>query len=272
MTESFSADEQVATNETLLLSKLEQLGGRAGNITLQRELQWDLDAYWQVRDRLVDSGRLALGRGKGGSVSLVPPVPDAGGVEPQCDDQQPSPDRLAEKQLYGPVAEVIRTQLASDLRFGKPIVEITANQGRKGTGGTWTRPDIVMASLRVFPHVPGKFFDLVSFEIKPLDGIDITAVFEALAHRRAATQSYIWLHVPAGEDLPNDLPPLLQRIEDEAARYGIGMIVGATPADYSTWDIRLRAVRHDPDPETMNEFIAQQISMVSRDLLAQWFR
>src|ERR1035441_4896420 len=88
------------------------------------------------------------------------------------------------------------------------VVEVTARQGRRETGGTWTRPDIVAAALRVFPHVPGKFFDLITFEVKPFDGIDVTAVFEALSHRRAATQAYVWLHVPArGEtDFPLFMP------------------------------------------------------------------
>jgi len=124
----------------------------------------------------------------------------------------------------------------------------------------------------VFPHVPGKFFDLITFELKPFDGIDVTAVFEALSHRRAATQAYVWLHVPAAEASNADLIALLKRIEEEASRHGVGMIVGADPSDYSSWDLRLRAARFEPDPESLNEFIAQQLSGLARDELAQWFR
>jgi hypothetical protein len=163
-------------------------------------------------------------------------------------------------------------QWAWDLRFRSHVVEVTARQGRRDTGGTWTRPDIVTAALRVFPHAPGKFFDLITFELKPFDGIDVTAVFEALSHRRAATQAYVWLHVPAGEESNSDLVALLKRIEEEASRHGVGMIVGADPSDYSSWDLRLRAARFEPDPESLNEFIAQQLSGLARDELAQWFR
>jgi hypothetical protein len=170
------------------------------------------------------------------------------------------------------VAEVLRKQWARDLRFRSLVVEVTARQGRRDTGGTWTRPDIVAAALRVFPHVPGKFFDLITFELKPFDGIDVTAVFEALSHRRAATQAYVWLHVPACEAANIDVTALLKRIEDEASRHGVGMIVGAEPSDYSSWDLRLRAARFEPDPESLNEFIAQQLSGLARDELAQWFR
>ena len=123
-----------------------------------------------------------------------------------------SPQRTSESDLYDPVADVLRKQWARDLRFRSHVVEVTARQGRRDTGGTWTRPDIVTAALRVFPHVPGKFFDLITFELKPFDGIDVTAVFEALSHRRAATQAYVWLHVPAGEASNVDLIALLKRI------------------------------------------------------------
>jgi hypothetical protein len=50
------------------------------------------------------------------------------------------------------------------------------------------------------------------------------------------------------------------------------MIVGADPSDYSSWEVRLRASRFEPDPESLNEFIAQQLSVEARDELAKWFR
>jgi len=157
------------------------------------------------------------------------------------------------------------------MRFRSHVVEVTARQGRRDTGGTWTRPDIVVAALRVFPHVPGKFFDLVTFELKASNAISVTAVFEALAHRRAATQAYVWLHLPAGVER-DDTSALLERINEEARRQGVGLIIGSDPADYSSWDVQLRAVRVEPDPEFLNEFIAQQLPALARDELAQWFR
>ena len=211
---------------------------------MQRELGWTEEAYWPIRDRLVDSGLLELGRGRGGSVSLVAQVPvELDSSESTNAPAVPvSPERIPESELYDPVAEVLRKQWARDLRFRSHVVEVTARQGRRDTGGTWTRPDIVTAALRLFPHVPGKFFDIITFELKPFDSMDVTAVFEALSHRRAATQAYVWLHVPAGEASNADLIALLKRIEEEASRHGAEVIVGADPSDYDTWDLRLRAV------------------------------
>jgi len=269
------ANNEVSVKQAQLIAKIKENGGHAGNLALQRQLNWDEETYWPIRDRLIDSGLLELGRGRGGSVSLVNQASPAQ-TNTSESASVPSPivsaQRIVESELYDPVAEVLRKQWARDLRFRSLVVEVTARQGRRDTGGTWTRPDIVAAALRVFPHVPGKFFDLITFEMKPFDGIDVTAVFEALSHRRAATQAYVWLHVPAGEASSADLIALLKRIEEEASMHGVGMIVGADPLDYSSWDLRLRAVRFEPDPEYLNEFIAQQLSGLARDELAQWFR
>lgn len=191
-------DTDIGAREAQLLTKLREMGGHAGNLTLQRELGWEVDQYWRIRDRLVDSGQLELGRGKGGSVSLVaqPIIEGAAGL-PLITPAATAPP-VNEAALYEVVARVLQNEWARDMRFRSHVVEVTARQGRRETGGTWTRPDIVVAALRVFPHVPGKFFDLITFELKAFDGVDVTAVFEALAHRRAATQAYVWLHVPNG--------------------------------------------------------------------------
>jgi hypothetical protein len=256
-----------------LIEKIAEKGGHAGNVTLRSELGWDEEIYWAVRDSLVDSGVLELGKGKGGSVSLVSQAAPSNAPEEISAASSPgAAARVPESDLYEPVAEVLRNQWARDLRFQSHVVEVTAKQGRRETGGKWTRPDIVAAALRVFPHVPGKYFDVITFEVKPLEGIDVTAVFEALSHRRAATQAYVWLHVPKGAESNKQLVALLDRIEEEASRHGVGMIVGASPSDYSSWDLRLKASRFEPDPESENEFIAQQLSGMAQDELNRWFR
>ncbi|MEW6530381.1 MAG: hypothetical protein AB1473_06065 [Thermodesulfobacteriota bacterium] len=263
--------EDIGNWETELLEKVREKGGHVGNITLQRELDWRDDRYWPIRDRLVDSGQLELGKGKGGSVSLVaqPGEVTTGAVVPGDTAVQTA---IGEAELYEPVATVLRNEWARDMRFQNHIVEVTARQGRRDTGGTWTRPDIVVAALRVFPHVPGRFFDLITFELKALDGIDVTAVYEALSHRRAATQAYVWLHVPAAAAAIHDVVSVVDRVNEEAKRYGVGLIVGNDAADYSSWDVQLRAARYEPDPEFLNEFIAQQLTSLARDELAKWFR
>ena len=132
-------EDQIETLETELLDKIKTIGSPAGNVSLIRELGWDDEnLYWSVRDRLVDSGRLELGRGRGGSVKLVEqvdaalPPADAGEAVPVV--------AVAEAELYEPMANIIKSHWIPDNRFRNSVVEITAKQGRRETGGKWTRP------------------------------------------------------------------------------------------------------------------------------------
>jgi hypothetical protein len=261
-------DAEIARLEDLMVTKLREFGGFSGNMSLQRELQWDESLYWPVRNRLYDRGLVTLGRGRGGSVTLVErattkPVGEAA--------QPPTPTPLAaESALYEPIAAVLRRDWIKDYRLRQSLVEITAAQGRRHTGGTWTRPDLVVAGLRIFPHLPGKYFDLFTFEVKPYWAIDVTAVYEALAHRRAATQSYVWFHVPT--DKAAELTNLVEAVVSEAKRFGIGLVVATDPGSYETWDFRVEATRAEPDPEVLNDFISVQLSPSAKDEIVAWVR
>jgi hypothetical protein len=146
---------------------------------------------------------------------------------------------------------------AEDFRFLHSHVEVTAKQGRRETGGKWSRPDITVVGVSTYPYLPSKYLDVVTFEVKTSDAIDVAAVYEALSHRRASTRSYVLLHVPSQRQdaLSSDIDDLC----DEAERHGIGVIVIAKPDDYNTWDVRVSATRTDPNPEKLSDFIAQQL-------------
>jgi hypothetical protein len=138
-----------------------------------------------------------------------------------------------ELDLYAPMKTVIENEWAQDHRAEPLAVEVTALQGSKLTGGTWSRPDIVSIEVRTFAFIPGKHLEVVSFEVKAAHSINVQAVYEALAHRRSATRSYVLLHVP-------------------------------DPADYETWDERVEADRVVPDPERLDTFIAVQLNEKTR--------
>ena len=106
--------------------------------------------------------------------------------------------------------------------------------------------------------------------IASADAIDVTAVYEALAHRRAATRSYVWLHVP--ERASAVTKDALYAVIAEAKRHGIGVISGSDPSNYDTWEEHVEASRVEPDPQTLNEFITVQLSAGSKDELLKWMR
>jgi hypothetical protein len=254
---NYQEDSQALEDQ--LLEHVPTDGSAIGNRTLKERLRWEEDTYWSVRNELIDAGVLEKGRGKGGSVKLV--------VEPETADvttdkagavaEESARLYTQETALYKPMRDVIESNWAKD-RGVKPIlVRVAAAQGRRETGGRWTRPDIVSVSVQTFVHLPGKFIEVVTFEIKPSDGIDVTAVYEALAHRRGATHAYVLLHVP----LPHDAA-LTERVEEicEVAKdNGIGVIVAGDPSNYETWDERVGALRVEPDPAKLDRFIATQL-------------
>lgn len=272
------SEDEIRELETQLLEKLRKKGGAAGNVTLVRELGWEDDLYWSVRNRLVDAGHLELGKGKGGSVRLV----SESIVEAVVGEVMSRPDAkttehnpimvIAEEDLYEPMAKVLRERWVKDNRFRESLVEITAKQGKRDTGGKWSRPDLTVVGMTTYVYVPGRHFDVASFEVKAANGIDVTAVYEALSHRRAATRAYVLVHLPSDQQVHPAMEALIDQICDEAKRHGVGVIVAAAPDDYDTWDERVEAVRIDPSPERLNDFLAIQLSDGAKQEVVQWFK
>ncbi|MBT8226892.1 MAG: hypothetical protein HKP61_13185 [Dactylosporangium sp.] len=194
-------------------------GATSSNLSLQRQLGWDADRYFRSRDALVDMGLVVRGRGRGGVVrrvlgesSVVEERTVAVVMDVGADTRTTAATVEAviknELVLYQPMRQVIATGWAKDHRRDPLAVEVTALQGRRATGGTWSRPDIVSVEVRAFAYVPGKYLEVATYEVKAANAINVQAVYEALAHRRAATHSYVLLHVPTeqADHMPSSPP------------------------------------------------------------------
>ena len=241
-----------------------------GNTALLRELEkkdgsWTQELYWAIRNTLINDGLLERGRGKGGSVRKASDNNDDTNAEIQSEEQSTS----AENDLYEPMAQVIRNSWAPDQGFDPVRVEITAYGGRR-SDGKWARPDVTLATYKTFPYVGGKHFDLITFEIKPSKGFDVTAVYEALAHRRAATRAYALIHVR--DEHKESYGEAIEEITEEAKCHGVGIIVAGDPEKYETWEELVVAKRKEPDPHRLNEFLSKQVSQAFREQIAQWIR
>ena len=127
-------------------------------------------------------------------------------------------------------------------------------------------------------YVPGKHLDVATFEVKGTDWIDVTAIYEALAHRRAATRAYVVFHVP--DDKKAKVESILEQVCEEAKRHGVGVIVIEKLDDYETWDERVEAIRTEPAPQRLNDFIAIQLTDFiaiqltegAKQEILQWFK
>ncbi|HZT88985.1 MAG TPA: hypothetical protein VFA12_13515 [Stellaceae bacterium] len=269
--------EEIQNFETRLVAVLQEHDGHLGNTSLIQRLGWPEDRYWMIRDRLVDAGSLALGRGRGGSVTLIAAAEmlDAGEQEGQDAIRSAEPqaeipiEYQREEYLYTPILNSLQSGYwKQNKRLDEFECEITARQGRRQTFGTWSRPDLTAVSMVTYSYVPGRHFDLFTFEVKSSREIDITAVYEALAHRRRATQSYVVYHCPDA----NTHDAILGDICEEASKHGIGIIVAENPADPKTWDERVEPTRNNPDPEKLDEFIRTTLPEQTRSQMLKWFR
>ncbi len=250
----------------ILMSYVPEDGSLARNALLIEQLGWNKDKYWRVREALLESGVLERGRGKGGSVrrtvSNADPAPDPAAVAKAIRN---SP----EAQLYEPLLAVLSSEWVREMRVEPDQIhfEITARQGKKATGGRWTRPDITAVSVRTFQHLPGKYFDVWTFEVKPIEALDVTAVFEAASHASRATRSYALLQVPNGS--PDNYADVVDRCVREAARLRVGLITFSSPSDWTTWETKVEAPKLDTAPEALDEFVGY-LSDAAKSRIARW--
>jgi hypothetical protein len=162
------------------VKKLRELDGSAGNKALRERLGWAEKKYFRVRQDLIEEGLVEIGRGKGGSVYLLGDTSDEEEAVSADESQAPA----FERDHYSQVVRRIEKQLKQD--FKDAVVEQTAHQGRKNTGGKWSRPDILALTVQRFEYIAQDEFILRSYEIKRSDVVDTDAVAEAVAHQRVA--------------------------------------------------------------------------------------
>lgn len=249
-----------------LLALLRGSESALGNFTLMHELRCNPETYWKVRDMLLDEGVIIKWKGRGGSVKLADRIDEV----PAKEEKKQIIEPKKERHLYDSVLKVLREEWAHEQKLDDVVIEVTAHQGAKDTGGRWTRPDVIAVSVSSYPFVPGKFIDVTTFEVKLAQELDITAAYEALAHRRYGTRSILLVYV--GEQ-KKDLARRLDIIIEECSKHGIGLIVAEDIDDYSTWDTRLQPDRIMPDPQRLNELIAGQLkNQKNKDKISGWCR
>ena len=271
------------SDKEIFLRRLESCGGRAANGQFRHNLGWDEDKYWRILRSLFDEGRIERGRGRGGTVLLV--ASEAAGTSSEAvavegdlsvDVERPTTDGgtadseiTAEIRLYGPVLNQLSKRWARERDLDECHCEITALQGRRETGGSWSRPDLCVIGSRTFEHYPARVFELHSFEVKAANDVTIKGVLEALAHREAATRAYVLYHT-AGKDF--DSYPESSRIDELASRYGVGVYAAHTIDDFDSWEEVVSAQRSFADPESINTLIGRSLSDEAKRKIRRWFQ
>jgi hypothetical protein len=244
-----------------ILDLLPRDGSPRGNISLIREIhnrlgKFEDDEYWAVQRELVNSDQLIPGRGQGGSVRLpVTPLASTVGV----------PDSTKEQDLYAGVHDYVKKVFVEKQRLTDFVSEITASQGRRDTGGRWTRPDLILVGLRTFNYLPVKQVEVVTFEVKRRDNVSVEAAYEASAHLAAAHRSYIVAEATRGVDLD-------ERLISECERLGVGIVSFEKSTELETYEVYVNARMNTPDLDKIDQLIDTQLSPANRDTIRKRFR
>jgi hypothetical protein len=221
----------------------------------------------------VDEGLVVRGKGRGGSVIIVEPTKSVE-VSPNSEVTAAAAGELAavyvrETELYPPSKQVIEEGWSRERAYDDFVVEITALPGRVQTGGIWTRPDISLLGTKSYPFLPGRFFEIVTFELKAADALDVKGVFEALSHAQFATLAYVVFYT-SGKDFKEY--PNSDRVIELAAKHGIGVIVTPQIDKYEFWNELVEPRRNTIDPEQANHFIGASFSETARNRIIKWHK
>ena len=140
------------------------------------------DAYYDAEQALVDEGRIERRRGRRGGIYLLPPAPDGAELAPNV----PLVDNeiQAEREIghYQPALNQILQNWTEQPGFTHVFGSVTGMQGRRATGGRWSRPDIVLCTISDWLFSSRPEGDVRTIEVKRFEATDVVAVYEAVSH------------------------------------------------------------------------------------------
>jgi len=240
--------------ETAIVSLIPKDGKPIGNKTLLVEIRKKYNAlsddeFWKIRNDLIAAGKLSKGKGKGGSVYLLEVA------QPEIGKEEKKKVRFKENDLYEPFMKVIKEFWVKDNDIEDYLIAKTASQGKKKTGGRWTRPDVTLISIKNYQYIREKIMDVITFEVKPEDNYGVESVFETASQSVFAHRSYLCIHVSSGKPETEEFDKIIRQCE----LFGVGLIVFEMPSDWETYETVVDPKRREPDPYEVNSFIKQQI-------------
>lgn len=263
-------------NAKIFLDELERLGGRSSNAILQKKLGWNESRYWNTHAHLYSIGSIEKGRGYSGTVIAVPSKIISNSINAKINESSVTQSKIEqlvreaenESKLYEPVKNYLENHWSILRGFNGFVCEITAHQGRRDTGGSWSRPDISFIAFKNYEFMPEKILEVCSFEVKHSNDISVKGVMEALSHREAAHRAYVIYNTSGREffDYPES-----KRIEEISSRYGIGVFAAKSIEDSNEWAEIVSASRSNPDPEVVDTFISRTISDSAKTKIRKWF-
>jgi len=248
---------------------------QAGNQRLTRNSLWmtipgldgsPTDAYWEAEQALVDEGRIERRRGRNGGIQLLPPAEVAVAVVPAAQPQQAAEVMEQDREIdhYEPVLREILANWTEQPGFTHVFGAITGLQGRRPTGGRWSRPDIVLCTVSDWLFSSRPEGDVRTIEVKRFEVTDVLAVYEALSHKARSHYAYL-LIVGFPDQLTPDQQADFDNLLGVAGKNGVGVITAPDSGDWRTWEFQLYPTRSDADHQAINQLLLDQVPPGVRD-------
>jgi len=221
------------------------------------------EEYWSTEQSLVDQKKIERRRGRKGGIYLI-----EGSTADTLIDKGTAAEIVAEENReashYQLVLDAILGNWNEQPGFKSVFGAVTAAQGRRRTGGRWSRPDIIICTVSDWLFSSRPEGDVRTFEVKRFLALDPLAVYEALSHKARAHYSYLFV-----VDFPKSLDEVQRADFDNilavAARHGVGVITAIDSADWKTWEFELDARRSDADSQAINQTLLDQVPPAVRE-------
>jgi hypothetical protein len=186
---------------------------------------------------------------------------------------------IKEVDYYLPLIEVIKNAFPDKYgwELGGYHVAKTAHQGRKSTGGQWSRPDISAFVVNRYEVLQRTEVSLITFEVKdftrPFNGtqrFDLSAIAETKHQLRKANQSFLLLIVPSdattyGATIDDGYTTFINVIRKEYI--GLYLIAQNKVNDYNEWIVVQEPVYHFRPLHLINQSVVDLFSNEDRFII-----
>jgi hypothetical protein len=222
------------------------------------------DEYWVAEQGLVDALRIQRKRGRSGGIYLLEQeTKKTEDVVSKIISEDIAGTAL-EQNYYAPVLKEILDHWTEQPGFTHVFAHITAGQGRRPTGGRWSRPDIVICAVSDWHFSSRPEGDIRTIEVKRFEALDVMAVYEAVSHKSRAHYSYL-LIVNYPKELSEEQKGEMESVLAVAGKHGIGVITAEDATDWATWEFELDAGKSDADSQAIHQMLLDQVPPQVRD-------
>ncbi|TFG08531.1 hypothetical protein EU538_06955 [Candidatus Thorarchaeota archaeon] len=243
---------RMGTPKQKVLSKLPKDGSFVSNDKIYESLGMTPEEFYAVQAKLVNEGKVVVGRGRYGRTALVVDGSSMGEEEQYNNGLGSSSDEELQEELR----RYFDRKLKPNYEPSPPnlyISKITA-QTRPGRRVP-NLPDVSILTIMKYDFVPSVNLEVITADVWKHGTLVLEAVYETKSHSIYSHRSYLvfeWIKDVDFERSGRDARIIL----GEAKRLGIGLIE-MRPVDEDKWDFRtiLDPELNHPELGELNSFI-----------------